>query len=104
MKTITLLDAETMTTRLLKVLDDPHAQQRFSPKLIAHAGAKLVAPGLVMAIQRAIADYTEGMPTSMAAIMEMCVPALVDAMTDDADVAAEAKAFHADVLASMCAK
>ncbi len=98
MKTTKLLDAEAMLAKLVQVNGDAHLRQKFYPRLTKLAGYEMVAPGLVMALQLAIADYAEGMPASVAAVMEMNLDLWIDAITDDPEMAEEAKTFHAESL------
>lgn len=92
-KMFNLPSEDEMLQCLLEVDDDSHLQERFYPKLLKQAGQQKVAMGVVMLLQIAIHDYTEGMPASMGAIMNMRMPDFIDALVPDEEVAKEAKAF-----------
>jgi hypothetical protein len=90
-ETIVLPDHEEMITRLIKVDDNPHLQERFYPILLKAAGQKRVPQGIVMMLALAIHDYTEGMPPMMASLMYMKAPDFIDALINDTVVAEETK-------------
>lgn len=92
-KTFTLSSKDEMLKRLLKVDNNAHFQQKFYPKLLKEAGSEKVAMGVVMLLQLAIYDYTEGMPASMGVIMNMRMPDFIDALCPDEESAKEAKSF-----------
>lgn len=92
-KTINLPPKDEMLQRLLEVNDSRHFQEKFYPKLLEDAGAQKVAIGVVMLLQLAIYDYTEGMPVTMIAVMNMLMPDFIDALCPDEEVAKEAKAL-----------
>ena len=92
-KTFTLPSKDKMLQRLLKVDDNNHFRERFYPKLLREAGSEKVAIGVVMLLQLAIYDYTEGMPPAMGAIMNMRMPDFIDALCPNEEAAKEAKAF-----------
>ncbi|MBI2415569.1 MAG: hypothetical protein HYV33_02825 [Candidatus Kerfeldbacteria bacterium] len=99
-KTINLPSKDEMLQRLLKVDDNSHLQQKFYPKLLKEAGSQKVAMGVVMLLQLAIYDYTEGMPPAMGAVMNMRMPDFIDALCPDEEVAKEAKAFFEQAMAA----
>ncbi len=99
-KVFNLPSREEMLQRLLKVDDNPHSQQRFYPLLTRHAGEQKVAVGVVMMIQLAIYNYTEGMPAMMAQLLNMRMDDWIDALCPDEEIAAEAKAFHKQSMAA----
>ncbi|MFH1314959.1 MAG: hypothetical protein ABIH67_01020 [Candidatus Uhrbacteria bacterium] len=90
---ITLPDREEMLQRLMQVNDRNHVQQKLYPILLNHAGQEKVAQGIPVMLALAINDYTTGMPAVVAGMVWDYVPAWIDALVDDQDVAAEAKAF-----------
>ena len=90
MKTAKLIDAETMLERLRKVNDNAHYEERFFPLLTKQAGKELNGFGVLMAVQLAIADYTDGMPPLMANLMQYQVANFCAALVDDGDVLADA--------------
>lgn len=87
----TLPNQEEMLEHLIKVDDDPHLRERFYPLLTKHAGEEKVAEGIVLMLELAIYDYTEGMPSMMSALMRMKLPNFIDALVDDPDIAQQAK-------------
>jgi hypothetical protein len=91
MKITKLLDTKTMLENLIKVNDIPHLQERFYPKLIKRAGDELNGLGVLLAVQIAIAEYTEGMPPMMAHLMQFQVEDFCAAMINDQEVLADAK-------------
>jgi hypothetical protein len=98
MKTAKLLDAKTMLERLRKVNDNAHYEERFFPLLTKQAGRELNGLGVLMAVQLAIADYTDGMPALMANLMQYQVDAFCAALVDDAEVLADAVTAHKSIL------
>lgn len=92
-KVFNLPTTDEMLKRLLKVDDNGHLQQKFYPKLLRQAGQQKVPMGVVMMLQLAIHDYTEGMPQVMSATMNMRMPDFIDALCPDEESANEAKAF-----------
>ncbi len=96
-KAFTLPTADIMHSRLLKVDDEGHLQERFYPKLLKHAGMEKVPMGVVMMLQLAIYDYVKGMPPMMGKYMNMRMPELIDAVCPDEESAKEAKAFFEKV-------
>jgi len=94
---ITLPDADTMMSRLKEINDDDHQVQGFYPLLTKRAGEERVPVGIVMMLQLAIHDYTEGMPPILAIALQMNMERYIDALVTDESAAAEAKAFWAKV-------
>lgn len=92
-KTFNLPTKEEMLIRLLKVDDDQHIQSRFYPLLTKRAGEQKVATGLIVMLQLAIHDYTEGMPAMIGALLNMRMSKYIDALCPDEEIAAEAKAL-----------
>ncbi len=99
-KTFNLPSKEEMLARLLKVDDNGHFQERFYPKLLKEAGQQKVAMGVVMLLQLAIYDYTQGMPAMMVSLLNMRMNDFIDALCPDEEIAAEAKAFFEQAMAS----
>ncbi|KKQ93177.1 MAG: hypothetical protein UT66_C0023G0001 [candidate division CPR2 bacterium GW2011_GWC1_39_9] len=98
-KVITLPNREEMEKRLLAVDDNSRLAERFYPLLVKHAGQERVATGVVMMFTLAIHDYTEGMPTMMAALLHWRIDKYIDALVDDKEVAEEAKQHFVEVRA-----
>ena len=92
-KIIKLPEREEMLKRLISVSDNDRMQERFYPILLKNAGEERVAMGVVMMFVLAIADYTDGMPAALSAVLMMYVPSFVDALIDDKEVAQDAKNF-----------
>lgn len=92
-KVFVLPSKEEMLVGLLKIDDDQHVQSKFYPLLTKRAGEQKVASGLVLVIQLAIRDYTEGMPAMMGVVMNMRMSEYIDALCPDEEIAAEAKAI-----------
>lgn len=99
-KTFTLPSKEEMLQRLLKVDDNSHAQQKFYPLLTKHGGEQKVAMGVVLMLQLAIYDYTQGMPAMMVSLLNMQMNDFIEALCPDEEVAAEAKAFFEQAMAA----
>lgn len=97
-KVIVLPEREDMFRRLQSVSNESHFRERFYPILLKSAGRKLVAGGVVMMFALAIHDYTQGMPPMMAGLVFMYVPAFIDALIDDAEVATAAKEIAKEAL------
>lgn len=99
MRKITTLptDPEEIITRLKQVNDADEAMQLYG--IIARdAGRELVALGVVMMFVLAIADTTKGYPPFLKSLMYTDIPAWIDALIDDQEVATEAKELLAEVL------
>lgn len=94
---ITLPDAETIMSRLKAVNNDDHCVQKLYPLLAKNASQERVPTGIVMMLQLAIHDYTEGMPPMMVAVLNMNMNRYIDALVPDQVAAAEAKAHWAKV-------
>ncbi len=94
---ITLPDAETIMSRLKAVNDSSHCVQKFYPLLAKNGGEERVPMGIVMMLQLAIHDYTEGMPPMVVAVLNMNMERYIDALVPDEAAAAEAKAHWAEV-------
>jgi len=95
---ITLPDREEMLRRLRTVSANSDLSKRFYPILLQHAEQNRVVVGIVMMFSVAVNDYTTGMPTGVEMAVWNYVPAWIDALVDDQDVAAEAKAGVETVL------
>ncbi|OGZ79399.1 MAG: hypothetical protein A2528_03795 [Candidatus Staskawiczbacteria bacterium RIFOXYD2_FULL_37_9] len=80
--------------------DDHPWRIKFYPLLLKHAGEELYAEGVVMMLQIAIADYEEIIksPEFLRDAMHCHIPALIDAMVGDSDIAQDAKNFWQAVL------
>lgn len=94
---ITLPDAETMMARLKEVSDESHGVERFYPLLTKYAGEERVPMGIIMMLQLAIHDYTNGMPPMMVGMLNMNMERYIDALIIDESAASEAKAHWAEV-------
>lgn len=93
---ITLPDAETIMSRLTAVSDERLCVERLYPALARYAGKVRVPMGIVMMLQLAIADFTEGMPPMMIAVLNMNMNGYIDALVIDETAATEAKAHWAE--------
>jgi len=93
-KVIRLPDADEMLQRLVSVMDEPHARQKFYPILLRRAGEELYPEGVVMLLMLAIHDYTEGLPPAIGITLSMRIPEYIDALITDPEAAADAKAFN----------
>lgn len=99
-KTFNLPSKEEMLQRLLNVDSNPHAQQKFYPLLTEHGGEQKLAQGVVLMLQLAIHDYTQGLPAIMVTLLNMRMNDFIDALCPDKEIAAEAKAFYEQVMAA----
>ena len=99
-KTFKLPSKEEMLQRLLKVDDNSHAQQKFYPLLTKHAGEQRVAMGVVIMLQLAINDYTQGLPAIMSLSLDMQMDDFIDALCPDEEISAKAKAFFKQAMVS----
>jgi len=92
---VVLPSPQEIMQRLIKVHDDDRAREIYA-KIAAQGGTEKVAKGIVLMFTLAIYDQVHsGM---MANVMHMLVPSWIEALVDDKDVAAEAKAFHAETM------
>lgn len=94
---ITLPDAETMMTRLKEIDDVDHIVQGLYSRLIRDAGRERVPMGIVMMLQLAIHNYTEGMPQMMVAVLNVNMERYIDALVLDETAALNAKAHWAKI-------
>jgi hypothetical protein len=99
-KVITLPGQEEMLQRLIQVNDNAHAQERFYPILLKSAGEARVAAGVVVMLQLAIYDYTEGLPPMIGGLLQMRLDDYIDALVDDEEVRKAAKDFNAQAKAN----
>jgi hypothetical protein len=99
-KTFNLPSKEEMLERLLKVDNNPHAQQKFYPMLTKHGGKQTMAMGVVLTLQLAIHDYTQGMPAMMVSLLNMRMNDYIEALCPDEEIAAEAKTFFEQAMAA----
>lgn len=95
---ITLPDAETILSRLKAVNDEPHCVDKFYPLLAKDAGQVRVPLGIIMMLQLAIHDYTEGMPPMMTAVLNMNMEEYIDALVLDESASTETKVLWAETL------
>jgi hypothetical protein len=102
-KVIILPNQEEMFERLMAVDDNPHTVREFYPKLLKYAGQRKVAAGIVMMAELALFDYTKGMPDFMFSVMNMRMPEYIDALTDNKEVATEAKKILKEALVATTA-
>lgn len=100
-KTFQVPQRDELFQRLLKVNSAAHLQQQFYPKLLNEAGSQKAAMGVVVLLQLAICDYTEGLPPVMWTVMNQQVPAFIGALCPDAQIAAEARAFFDETMATL---
>jgi hypothetical protein len=92
---------EDMLAALLKVDDNSHMQQKLYPKLLKHAGEQKVPMGIVMLLQLAFVDYTEGMPRGMVNILNARMPEFIKALSPTEEVAKATQEHWDEVIASM---
>lgn len=97
-KVITLPQADDMFRRLVQVNDSAHLRERFYPLLLEHAGTEKVPDGVTLMVMLAIAEYTGNLPVVVQSAMLVSAPRFIDALVDDAEVAAEAKQLFADAI------
>lgn len=93
-KLITLPPKEEMLKRLLQVDDNTHAQQKLYPMLTKHGGEQRTLMGVVMLLQLAIHDYTEGLPGVIARMLHMRMNDFIDAVCPNEQTATEVKALY----------
>ncbi|MCQ3944717.1 MAG: hypothetical protein DPW11_02995 [bacterium] len=91
-KVITLPSADEMIARLMKVQDDELAQSLYR-NVAQRAGEEKVAAGIIMMFSLGIYDVCQGYPPMMQNLLSYNIPAWVDALVDDKEVADAAKAF-----------
>jgi hypothetical protein len=94
-KFIVLPQRDEMLKRLLRVSTEKYLQEKLYPLILNYAGSEKLPEGIVMLLMLSIHDYCEGMPPMMSTILTRKVPAFIDALVDDEDVAREAKDFFA---------
>jgi hypothetical protein len=97
MKRITLPAREEMLSKLIAAESSNHIVQNFYPKLLDHAGQGKVACGVAVILNMAIIEYCDS--AILLAAMQLRAPEFIDALIDDAEVAAEAKMHFAKMAA-----
>ena len=90
---VRLRNKEDMLAQLLKVSNDSHIQLYFIPLLLKYAGHGLSAGQLALRISVAISEYSDGIQMAVFPPLIILTPNFVDAMVDDKEFAAEAKAL-----------
>lgn len=100
-KVVRLPDSDEMLRRLVAVMDEPHARQKFYPKLLRSAGEELYPEGVVNILMGAIYEYTLGFPPSFEATVYMRFDEYLGALIPDAEAAQEARDHYAKVCALM---
>ena len=98
--TFTLPERKEMLDKLVAVQDNQHLRQKFYPLLLKDAGEEKVPMGVVMMLQLALYDYTEGMPPVMGKAMNMWMPQYIEALCPTEEAAQEAKAVWEQVVGS----
>lgn len=98
--TVVLPSKEEMLERLLKVSGECHLQNHLYPKLLQEAGQEKLPMGVVMMLELAIHDYTEGMPPMVNILLNQQMPDFIDALIPDEEAAKEAKDFFAAAMAA----
>ncbi|MDO8407699.1 MAG: hypothetical protein Q7S95_00470 [bacterium] len=96
--TFNLPERDDMLAKLVAVNGESHLRQKFYPLLLKHAGEPKVAMGVVMLLQLAIDDYTEGMSPVMVASMNMWMPQYIEALCPTETAVQEAKAMWEKVV------
>ena len=94
---ITLPDTETIMSRLKAVSSDDHCVQKLYPPIAKNGGQERVPMGIIMMLQLAIHDYTEGMSPMMVAVLNMNMNSYIDALVPDQAAAAEVKSHWAKI-------
>jgi hypothetical protein len=89
-RTIVLPEEEDMLRRLQSVDDDPYMVQKLYPLILRHAGQEKQALGILLMLQLAICDFTEGLPPQLGTAVNMRLPNFVSALVDDETVKNEA--------------
>ena len=92
-KTFSLPPKEEMLQRLLKVSDNPYTKDKFYPLLTKHGGEQKTAMGVVLMLELAIRDYTQGMAVTVK-LLGMHIPHFIDALCPAEEFAKEVKAIY----------
>ena len=91
--TIEMPDADELMRRLMGVDNSGHLAAKLYPGLVRSlAGQKKAGGGIVMSLQLALTDYTEGMPPQMFQVMMFRRRAFIEGMLtgDQAVIKADA--------------
>jgi hypothetical protein len=94
MSNVILPERDNMLKRLLAVSNEPHFQERLYPALINHAGRELAPTGVLMMLSLAIYDYCAEMPPIMGCLVNMHIPAFIDALVTDEAAAEHIKQLY----------
>jgi len=80
---------------------DEYMAERFYPLIAEAANRELVANGVLLMFYLKIQDFMKdgGYPPMMGNLMHYKIPAWVDALIDDKDVAEEIKRLHKELMA-----
>lgn len=68
---VCLADAVDMERSLRDINSIRNLQERFYPLLIQHAGKKMPPMHIILVLTLAIQEYTQGMPSMIASLLEM---------------------------------
>lgn len=87
----TLPDADEMMRRLIAANDEPHAVEKFYPRIVSSmADRPQTGMGVVMGLHLAVADYTVGLPPIMGRLMLDSIHLYVHALLDGTEILDEA--------------
>lgn len=89
---------EELLNRLVEVNNDSHLVADFSPHLLKYAGSQKNGMGVVMAFELALADFLQGYPPIIGNALRVDMDRYIDALMPNELVAADAKAFRAEVV------
>jgi len=91
-----------MWRRLLTVNKNPHMQQHLYPSLLKDAGTEKVPQGVVLMLQIAFEEYTQGLPSIVGRILNEDMDKFIGALVPDAKMAAQAKEFWEQARKHVC--
>lgn len=107
-KVVTLPGQEALRERLERAFAGhvaiDHYRQRVFPIFLRKAGEERTASGIMMMTALAIHDSTVGMPPAISGLMVYDVEKMIEALTDDEEVRAEARELLAEFWRLQAAK
>lgn len=80
---ITLPDADEMMRRLRTVMNENHAVANLYPRITKYAGEQRTPIGVNLMVTLAVYDYSDGLPKTVAAGLEVMIPDFVQALTSE---------------------
>jgi hypothetical protein len=96
LKAVVLPTSQAIMQRLTALFDDELARRIYA-KVAKRGGQEIYGSGLVLAFTLALEDECKGYPPVMRNLVWLWIPKWVEALIDDPEALAQAKAFWEEV-------